>query len=143
MTDSLRGRRIHIAGSASKSTNSDVVRYAHRVVQNLARGILERAGGIVTAVGREPRAADGDPGLPSLVFDWTVLETAATVVRAGKSAWPVSSGSPIVVSSSCFCAGVSGVNYARAVPCGLNPSFRVPALRRSSESVKPSSGTSW
>lgn len=100
MTETLRGRRIHIAGSASKSTGADVVRYAHRVVENVVRGVLERGGGVVTAVGREPRAADGDATLPSLVFDWTVLETAAEVIRAGTLSWPTSGGCPVVVVAS-------------------------------------------
>lgn len=100
MSDTLRGRRVHIAGSASKKTDPALVRYGHQLVRNVVELVLERGGGIVAAVGREPRAVDGDESLPSLIFDWTVLETAAAIVRERRATWPPSSGSPVVVVTS-------------------------------------------
>lgn len=99
MTD-LKGRRVHIAGSASGKTDPERVRYAHGLLSMVVRGVLERGGGIVSAVGREPRVDEADATLPSLVFDWTVLETCAAVLRSGPISWPASAGCPLVVVAS-------------------------------------------
>jgi hypothetical protein len=101
-TDSLKlaGRRVQVAGSANKATNAEIIRYGHRLVAQVVRSVLAEGGGLVLAVGREPRADDGDESLPSLVFDWTALETAATVLRDGDARWPPTAGVPIVVVAS-------------------------------------------
>lgn len=101
-TDSVRlaGRRVQVAGSADKATNAEIIRYAHRVVVQVVRGVLVEGGGLVLAVGREPRADDGAKGLPSLVFDWTALEAAASVLRDGAARWPRAAGLPVVVVAS-------------------------------------------
>jgi hypothetical protein len=101
-TDSvnLAGRRIQIAGSANKATDVNVIRYGHRLVSQVVRGVLVAGGGLVLAVGREPRADDGDESLPSLVFDWTALEAVASVLRDGAARWPRAAGLPVVVVAS-------------------------------------------
>lgn len=101
-TDSVKlaGRRVQIAGSANKATNAEVIRYGHRLVAQVVRGVLVEGGGLVLAVGREPRADDGDESLPSLVFDWTALEAAASVLRDGAARWPRAAGLPVVVVAS-------------------------------------------
>lgn len=96
----LAGRRVQIAGSANKATNAEVVRYGHRVVAEVVRGVLAEGGGLVLAVGREPREDDADESLPSLIFDWTALETAASVLRDGSARWPQTAGLPLVVVAS-------------------------------------------
>ncbi|MBI3001925.1 MAG: hypothetical protein HYY46_26210 [Deltaproteobacteria bacterium] len=96
----LAGRRIQIAGSTNKTTDVNIIRYAHRVVAQAAHGILLNGGGLVLAVGREPRAIEGDANSPSLIFDWTALEAAASVLRDGTVTWPLSAGAPIVVVMS-------------------------------------------
>lgn len=96
----LLGRRIQIAGSASKTTELNIIRYAHRVVAQVAKRILLNGGGLVLAVGREPRPSEVDPESPSLIFDWTALETVASLFRDGKLQWPMASGHPIVVVMS-------------------------------------------
>jgi hypothetical protein len=96
----LAGRRIQIAGSASKTTDVEIIRYAHRVVAQAVRGILLNGGGLVLAVGREPRAIEGDANSPSLIFDWTALETAESVLRDAAAYWPMSAGAPVVVVMS-------------------------------------------
>ena len=101
-TDSakLAGIRIQIAGSANKATNAEVIRYGHRLVAQVVRGVLVGGGGLVLAVGREPRANDSDESLPSLVFDWTALEAAAAVLCDGAARWPRAAGLPVVVVTS-------------------------------------------
>jgi hypothetical protein len=99
-TPKLAGRRIQIAGSASKTTDTEMIGYAHRLVSEIARGILTDGGGLVLAAGREPRASESDASSPSVLFDWTALEVAASVIRDGQIGWPLSAGIPIVVVMS-------------------------------------------
>jgi hypothetical protein len=79
-TDSVKlaGLRVQIAGSANKATDAEIVRYGHRLVAQVVRGVLEEGGGLVLAVGREPRTDNSDESLPSLVFDWTALAWIST-----------------------------------------------------------------
>jgi len=99
-TRKLAGRRIQIAGSASKTTGTEMIGYAHRLVSEIVRGILTDGGGLVLAAGREPHAHEGDASSPSVLFDWTALEVAALVIRDGQIGWPMSAGIPIVVVMS-------------------------------------------
>ena len=57
-------------------------------------------GGIVVGVGREPRPEGAAPFAPSLLFDWTALETAADCLARGFAPWPAVFGLPVVVASS-------------------------------------------
>jgi TIR- and PNP-associating SLOG family len=96
----ILGRRVQIAGSASKRTEAATIRYAHRLVNHVVRGVLKLGGGLVLAAGREPRAIDGDNGSPSLLFDWTALESALDLLKEGVASWPASAGAPIVIVTS-------------------------------------------
>lgn len=96
----LLGGRVQIAGSASGKTAPALVGYAHQVVSNLVKGIMAAGGGIVVGIGREPRPDGAAPDAPSLLFDWTALETAAECLKYGFPAWPAESGLPVVVASS-------------------------------------------
>jgi hypothetical protein len=96
----LAGRRVQITGSANRATNTEIIRYGHRLVDQVVRSVLAEGGGLVLAVGREPRADDGTESLPSLVFDWTALEAAASALRDGSTRWPRAAGLPVVVVAS-------------------------------------------
>jgi hypothetical protein len=96
----LFGRRVQIVGSASPKTDPTLIGYAHQVVRNLVKGVMAAGGGIVVGIGREPRPDGSGPDAPSLVFDWTALETAVECLKSGFPAWPAESGLPIVVASS-------------------------------------------
>ena len=96
----LFGRRVQIAGSASSKTDLALIGYAHQVVSNLVKGVMAAGGGIVVGIGREPRPEGSPPDAPSLLFDWTALETAAECLKNGFPAWPAASGLAIVVVSS-------------------------------------------
>lgn len=92
----LWGRRVNIAGSASTQTNEELIRYGHQLLGQTVRGILRHGGGLVLSAGKEPRASL-HPDAPSLVFDWTVLETAAACFTDGSCHWPASAGVPLIV----------------------------------------------
>lgn len=96
----LLGRRIQIAGSASKKTNPALIQYAHEVVAQLVRNIIAAGGGIVVSVGKEPRPEGAPPDAPSLTFDWTALEVAADCIAKDIAGWHSGFKLPIVLVSS-------------------------------------------
>lgn len=79
----IKGRRITIAGSAANDTKSELLEYAHRLIQHLVERLISEGALIAVGVGREPHLRD-DVKLPAIVFDWTVLESTARALRAGK-----------------------------------------------------------
>jgi hypothetical protein len=96
----LFGRRLQISGSASAKTDPALVGYAHAVVRGLVKGVMAAGGGIVVGLGREPRPEGAAPDAPSLLFDWTALETAAECIKSGFDTWPTKFGLPVVVATS-------------------------------------------
>lgn len=99
-TRPLHGRRVHIAGSSDPATPRDRITYAHGLVRELTRRVLEQGGGLVVGCGKEPRAEGASPTDPSLVFDWTVLEEASKCVLENSARWPSRGGPPIIVVTS-------------------------------------------
>jgi hypothetical protein len=96
----LFGRRVQISGSASAKTDLALIAYAHEVVRGLVKGVMDAGGGIVVGLGREPRP-EGAADAPTLLFDWTALETAAECsITSGFNKWPTKYGLPIVVATS-------------------------------------------
>lgn len=84
MTDSSEGfrdRYFHIAGSASSKTRTELIVYAHGLIREIATLIVQRGGGLVLFAGKEPRQNSEDQDSPALLFDWTVLEAAAQLLR--------------------------------------------------------------
>lgn len=96
----ISGRRVHISGSAGFSTEANLTQYAHDLLTHVVRNILKDGGGLVVGVGKEPRPDSSGGRAPSIVFDWTVLETAAQCLRVGEYAWPMPNDPPIVVVTS-------------------------------------------
>lgn len=96
----LFGRRVQISGSASAKTEPALVAYAHEVVRGLVKGVMGAGGGIVVGLGREPRPEGTAADTPSLLFDWTALETAAECIKSGLNKWPTKFGLPVVVATS-------------------------------------------
>jgi len=89
---SLVNRAIQISGSSSPSTCIDHIEYTHLVVKNLVNGLLKGGATIVTIVGSEPRAGTDEPGTPSIVFYWSVLEA---VMDFSKSSASRNTGHPL------------------------------------------------
>ncbi len=75
----LAGKRLHIAGSIGPKTSREIAAYAHDLVRQVVRGVLEQGGGIVVGAGKEPMLEGG----PAQVFDWSVLEEVAEAIRCG------------------------------------------------------------
>ena len=93
----IYGRRVQISGSASFETDTSLTAYAHDLISKIVRTILEDGSGLVLGAGKEPRPAKGVGIAPSIVFDWTVLETAYDYIHNNRYEWPVSYGQPILV----------------------------------------------
>ena len=89
----LVGKRLHIAGSIGPRTERKLADYAHELVRKVARGVLERGGGIVVGAGKEPRLAAES----AQVFDWSVLEVIAEAVRSGICLEPIGGECLVVV----------------------------------------------
>src|SRR5688500_17639002 len=96
----LFGRRVQISGSANPKTDPALIGYGHELVRGLVKAIMTAGGGIVVGLGKEPLLEGADPNGPSLLFDWTALETAAQCMKSGFNAWPKKFGLPVVVSTS-------------------------------------------
>lgn len=89
----LTGRRIHIAGSISQETTSDVASYAHDLVRAVVGSVLAAGGGVVTGAGKEPRLEGG----PAQVFDWTVLGAVQEAIAREGETWPAGNECAVVV----------------------------------------------
>ncbi len=89
----LAGKRLHIAGSIGPRTDHRLADYAHELVRQVARGVLERGGGIVVGAGKEPKLEGG----PAQVFDWLVLEVIAEAIRSGICPEPIGARRPVIV----------------------------------------------
>lgn len=86
---------MQISGSASPSTESDLIHYAHGLIRSVVQGVLTGGGSLVLNVGKEP----SHNGL-SLIFDWSALEQAAECFGSADWTWPNVSGPPIEVVTS-------------------------------------------
>ncbi|MBZ5671223.1 MAG: hypothetical protein LAO04_16020 [Acidobacteriia bacterium] len=93
------GKYIHLAGSASKSRDAALIRYAHDLVRRIATEILCSGGGLVLFAGKEPVQAVGTPGSPAIIFDWTILEAADSVTTQARFPWPHSRPPLVIVIS--------------------------------------------
>ena len=95
----LFGRYVHLAGSASKSRDAALIRYAHDLVRGITTEILRSGGGLVLFAGKEPVQAADIPDSPAIIFDWTILEAADSVASQGRLPWP-HTRPPLVVAIS-------------------------------------------
>ena len=91
-------RHFHLSGSANPKTDSELIRYSHRLVAEIARTIIRRGGGLVLGAGQEPLQSSV-PDAPPLIFDWTALEASAGVLVAGSSTVAAFAPTIIVVLS--------------------------------------------
>jgi ATP nucleosidase Cap17-like, N-terminal len=93
------GEYIQIAGSASKLCNIEVVRYAHDLIRRITTETLHNGGGLVSFVGKEPIQNTDIPDSPAIIFNWTILETANSLIAQGPLPWPQSRPPLVVVTS--------------------------------------------
>ena len=91
----IKGKRFQIAGSSDSEINPSFLIYAHKMVKQLAKSILQNGGGLIVTVGSEPIHSQS-PNL-SLIFDWTLLEAVDELDKEEMNAWPQSQGKSVVV----------------------------------------------
>lgn len=80
---SIKGLRVHIAGSAAVEAERALLLATQNLIRELVLRLVDAGAGLVTAVSGEPL---GEGDLP-LIFDWTVLEVLANTVDPAPS-WP-------------------------------------------------------
>lgn len=80
----IRGRRIHIAGSAARDTDHELLGYAHELIRELVRSLGREGATFALGVGREPLADPGDENSPAVTFDWTALSTLHDLLNDGR-----------------------------------------------------------
>jgi len=81
----IKGRRVHIAGSADKDTPEHLLRYAHELVAHLVQELSKEGATFIVGVGKEPLARPDDLSSPAIIFDWTALEAAHKCLKDGVS----------------------------------------------------------
>lgn len=94
--ESLRQTVVQIAGSISKDTDFNLIRFSHTVVKHLTYLFLENGYVVMTTVGSEDNIKDSHSDSSSLVFYWDILET---TYEYANSFPKVSRNLAIVVSS--------------------------------------------
>ncbi len=95
----LTGRRVHIAGSASRKADPARVSHAHKIVRWLVRDVLKAGATLVVQAGPEPHFIPDDPKSPALVFDWTIMEEVRRCLNAGMVE-PSINGAPLLFAVS-------------------------------------------
>lgn len=81
----LRGRRIHIVGSADPAADEKKLEYVHSLVSELTSALASEGANFVIPFGKEPLLTDRADG-PSIIFDWTVAEALSRALNAGIAA---------------------------------------------------------
>lgn len=99
MTSGGSRRYFHLAGSASSNTDPGLIRYAHRLVSEIAKTIILKGGGLVLSAGREPLHPAESSNRPPLVFDWTALDAAGMILLGHDSGFSASGQAIVVVLS--------------------------------------------
>jgi hypothetical protein len=74
-------RRLHIAGSAKRDADPDLLRDAHTLAWETAYGWASNGGTLVGGLGGESMR-DGHDDL-SIIFDWTIAEATLAALEAG------------------------------------------------------------
>lgn len=92
----LDRKRLQVAGSIGPSTAVTTATYAHDLVRQVIRGVLELGWGIVVGVGKEPMLEEG----PSQIFDWSILEVVAETIRSGVCPDAIGPSCPVIVVAS-------------------------------------------
>lgn len=78
----LRGRRIHIVGSADPSADEKKLSYVHSLLSELTTALAAEGATFVLPFGKEPLLKDRLDG-PSITFDWTVAEAVHRIYKNG------------------------------------------------------------
>jgi hypothetical protein len=80
----IKGRRIHIAGSAARDADHKLLGYAHELVRELVCTLAKEGATFALGAGGEPIADPGDEKSPAIIFDWTALSTLHDLLEDGR-----------------------------------------------------------
>lgn len=80
----LRGRRIHIVGSADPEEDATRLEYVHTIVSQLTEALAAEGATFVIPFGKQPLLKDRTDG-PAIIFDWTVAEVVLRTLKDGRS----------------------------------------------------------
>jgi hypothetical protein len=80
----LRGRRIHIVGSAHPDSDQVKLTYVHNLIAKLTTALIDKGATFVIPFSKEPLLRDRENG-PSIIFDWTVSEKAYEALCSGSA----------------------------------------------------------
>lgn len=78
----LRGRRVHIVGSADPTADEKKLGYVHSLLSELTKALAAEGTTFVIPFGKEPLQKDRLDG-PSITFDWTVAEAVHGAYKDG------------------------------------------------------------
>lgn len=92
----LRGRRIHIVGSADSETDEKKLSYVHSLVSALITSLTMEGASFVIPFGKEPFLKDHTEG-PSIIFDWTVASEVHQLLKT-RHVEPSSSNGKLVTT---------------------------------------------
>lgn len=79
----IKGLRIHIAGSANTSIDSNILRCTHELVAELVKTLLIEGAVFITGVGKEPLSIPNDSNSLPIIFDWTALSAIHDCLQQG------------------------------------------------------------
>jgi len=68
------GRVIQIAGSCSRKTDINLVKFSHALVKNITKRLINLGHSIVTTVGAEERMNEEDDSSQPIIYYWDVLD---------------------------------------------------------------------
>lgn len=80
----LRGRRIHIVGSADPEEDAKRLEYVHSLVSRLTEALALEGATFVIPFGNQPLLKDRSDG-PAIIFDWTVAEAVLRTLKNGST----------------------------------------------------------
>jgi TIR- and PNP-associating SLOG family/Calcineurin-like phosphoesterase/CHAT domain len=81
----IQGQRIHIAGSASKNTSPNLLKYAHELIFELVNKLVAEGATFIVGVGDEPLSEPKTPASLPIIFDWTTLAAVRECLQAGRA----------------------------------------------------------
>jgi hypothetical protein len=84
----LKGRRIHIAGSADVEVDPSKLKYVHAIIGQLTLALGKEGANFLLPFGKEPFLKNRNAG-PSIIFYWTIAENVHQMLVEG-SAMPSS-----------------------------------------------------
>ena len=80
----LKGRRIHVVGSADPEADERKLNYVHVLIADLTKALAQEGATFVVPFGKDPPLNNRTDG-PSIIFDWTIAETALSELKAGRA----------------------------------------------------------